>query len=128
MGSIAASLERGALENDQDYCAEHYRPFKNSLTGLTEQLSAALPEIPAQAKETADSSRLIQAIGGLKAAVESYDGVLAAENLAPCRDFSYGGELDGLIEKISISLDAFDFDEAMNHLIKMEGILNGTVR
>jgi len=127
LGSIAASLERWALDNDQDYCAKHYHPFKNSLTELMEKLNAALPDMPADAKETADSSRLIIAIAGLKAAVESYDSILAVQNLAPCREFSYGAKLDRLIEKISLSLEAFNFDEAMNHVIEMEGILNGTV-
>jgi PAS domain S-box-containing protein len=120
LGNSAGQLERAALENNTQYCNESYPPFRAGLAELKDRLNGALRPETANAKKNADKSSLAQTISAAKTAAETFDRDSALEAITPCSDFSYGEEVDGLLEKIIFALEAFDCEGALENIIKLE--------
>jgi CheY-like chemotaxis protein len=122
LGNNAARLERAGVENDQNFCEENYPPFRASLGKLAEKLNSALPEEPAEEKETADKSTLLPEIAKAKEAAESFDRDAALEIINEQIKFSFGEKEDELLRQIISALDAFDCDGALSKMNELEGI------
>jgi CheY-like chemotaxis protein len=122
LGNASAKLEHSALDGDVAYCEENYPPFKVGLLELAEVLRAALPEDNTE-KEAADKSALAPAAAEAKSAAESFDRDGALDALSPHTGFSYGADVDELLEKIISALEAFDCESAANKLTELEEIL-----
>ena len=120
LGNSAASLERAALENNISTVKEYYPPFRAGLVELKESLNGVLQLETGDTKESADKSSLIQVIADAKAAAESFDRDSALEIITPCSEFSYCAVTDELLQKIIFALEAFDCEEALENIIKLE--------
>jgi len=118
-GNLAGLLERAAIENDQPYCDENYPPFRTALVELMESLNTAFPKNNEQQKDTADISKLLQAINEAKTAAENFDRDTALELLAPHIGFTYSEEADRLLEKIIFALEAFDCEKSVNLMVEL---------
>ncbi|MCL2199136.1 MAG: response regulator, partial [Defluviitaleaceae bacterium] len=120
LGNSAAQLERAGMENNTQYCTEHYPPFKEALNELKAKLSEALPT-DTEEKETADKATLLPAIAEAKAKAEDYDRDAALEIIQEKAKFSYDEKTDDQLQKIISALEAFDCEGAKNIMIEMEG-------
>jgi len=123
-GNNAEDLEKTAFDNDVSYCNEKYPAFRADLVELSNSLNEILQGKSADSKEKADKSSIAAIINEVKTATESFDSILASELLTPCADYSYDDEIDELLEKIILSLDASDYDGAISEIEKLEKILH----
>jgi len=121
----AAQLESAAVDSDMPYINENYPIFRAGLASLSEELNEALKSGSAGAKESADTTLLPKIISEAKAATEAYDSMLALEILSPYIDFSYDPETDELLQKIVFSLEASDYESALDNITAMEDLQNG---
>ena len=119
LGNNAASLERAAKEDDIPYCKENYPDFKAGLISLEERLKMAIPEEEDQ-RETADVSALLPALGEAKTAAEEYDRDGALEIINKHAAFAYDEETDEELKQIVFALEAFDCEDAMEKMEKLE--------
>ncbi|MCL2169216.1 MAG: ATP-binding protein [Defluviitaleaceae bacterium] len=122
LGNASSKLERAALEDDTDYCKEHYPPFKQGLLELEKILHEALPKDDT-VKEAADKSALAPVLSAAKDAAESYDRDGALEHLSPHTAFAYGADIDKLLEETIFALEAFDCEGAANKLTQLEEMI-----
>gem|GEM_PF-3111423 len=120
LGSMAAQLERAAAEDNLPYCTEFYPAFSTGLMELRHGLAEAMQAETAEPKKTADPSALIPVIAEAKAAAEAFDRDAALEILTPCAEYTYGEETDGILREIMNALEAFQCEQALANLIKLE--------
>jgi len=126
LGSDAAILEREATEGNRINCLEIYPDFKCELFTLVNHLTIALQSINKKEKSSADISLLIQDVAEIRAAVESFDSDLALELISPYTEFIYGGEYDNLLTSFINALEEFDCEGALEIIMSLEDIINGT--
>ena len=117
----AAQLERAAMDLDESYINEKSPEFLTELEKLSVHLNEILQINSANMKKTGDKFLLAEIIPELKAAVESFDSILALEILSPYTDFSFDKETDELLEKIIFSLETSDYESAIAGIDEMEG-------
>ena len=127
LGSMAAGLERAATENDIGICNEGYPLFKEGLTELEAYLNEALkPEANAGSCE-ADTGNFAEAIlskiDEIKDAAELYDRDRGLELISPYAGTKLDGETEKLLQSIIFAFEAFDCEEALNNIMKLEVLL-----
>jgi len=132
LGNIAAGLERAALENDNILCNENYPPFKLGLTELEKNLSTALKQGSKPGSQLTgsqlagdNSEELISKLSEAKTAAEVYDRDRGLELISPFADTGTDEETNELLEKITFAFEAFDCEEALNNITKLEDLLSG---
>ncbi|MCL1863797.1 MAG: response regulator [Defluviitaleaceae bacterium] len=121
LGNSASQLERAGIEENLQYCKEHYPPFKDELLRLKEKLDEALPS-DTEVKEIANKSDLLPAIAEAKAKAEDYNRDAALEIIQEKAKFSYDEKTDEQLQKVISALEAFDCEGAKNILIELEEI------
>jgi len=116
----AAQLERAAIDSDTSFITKNYPAFRAGLASLSEELNDALQSGSSGLMDTADKTQLMKIIFDVKAATEEYDSMLALEVLSPYIDYSYDKETDELLRKIVFSLEASDYESALDNIATME--------
>jgi CheY-like chemotaxis protein/anti-sigma regulatory factor (Ser/Thr protein kinase) len=112
----AAALEKAAMDNDQDFCREHYPAFRAALVILADRLNEAIPSSAPEGKGTADKTAFAKALSEAREAAENYDSDLAIGLIAPYTDFAYDNETEEALKKIVHALEVFNCEEAINHI------------
>jgi len=125
LGASAAQIERATDDVDISYISKNYPELRTELVGLSEELNKVMQSESAETKETGDKSVLLKIISEVKTATEEYDSMLALEILSPHINFSYDTEIDEVLKKIVFSLEASDYERALDNLAIMEELLNG---
>jgi len=125
LGSMAAGLERAAVENDTGVCNEGYPLFKEGLVELEGYLNEAFKPASKQDNATAEPSivDLKPVLERAKAAAEVYDRDIALELISPFADTGPDDETNELIKNIIYALEAFNCEEALNNIIKLETLI-----
>jgi len=62
----------------------------------------------------------LRIMAGNETAAEGFDRDIALELLTPLGDFTYGKETDELLKNAILAVESFDFDEAIENILKME--------
>jgi len=134
LGSMAAGLERAAIENDTEYCNVNYPPFKSGLTELEGNLSAALKPgagaagaagAGAASESAAGAEPLSSKLAEIKAAAEEFDRDSGLELISPYEGTGSDDKTNELIKNIIFAFEAFDCEEALNNINELEVNLNG---
>jgi len=116
----AAQLERAAVDLDKSYINENYPAFRAGLVDLSEELNEVLQSGSTGTKETADNTLLPKILSEVKAATEDYDSMLALEILSPYIYSTFDTEIDDILRKIVFSLEASDYESALDNIAAME--------
>ena len=125
LGASAAQIERATDDVDISYISKNYPELRTELVGLSEELNKVMQSESAETKETGDKSVLLKIISEVKTATEEYDSMLALEILSPYINLTYDTEIDELLRKILFSLEASDYESALDNITAMEELLNG---
>jgi len=129
LGNMSAGLERAALENDIKYCFDNYPPFKSGLVELEDSLGAALKPgagaTSGSASAGACAEPLSSKLADIKAAAEEFDRDLGLEHISPYADTEPDEKTNELIQNIIFAFEAFDCEEALNNINKLEVLLIG---
>jgi len=125
LGSMAAGLERAATENDIEICNEGYPLFKEGLTELEAYLNEAFKPAPKQENTTAEQSTvdLKPILAEAKAAAGAYDRDRGLEIILPYDDSNKDAEINKLIKNIIYAFEAFNCEEALENIIKLETLV-----
>jgi len=127
LGSMAAGLERAALDQDTEYCNGNYPPFRSGLTELESDLNTAMKS----GSKTEDkkpgvfTEEFAAVLAEIKAAAESYDRDRGLELISPYTGTGTDDEAGKLLENIVFAFEAFDCEEATNNITKLEELLHG---
>ena len=127
LGTAAAGLERAALENNTEFCNENYPPFKAGLTELESSLNTAMNSGSNFGNKETDIhvDSLSSKLPEVKAAAEAYNRDLGLELISPYADTDYDEETNELLKKIIFAFEAFDCEEALSNISKLEVIISG---
>jgi len=121
----AAQLERAAIDLDVSYINENYQPFRIGLIELFEALNEVLQLGFTGIEKTGDKSLLPKIIFDVKKATQDFDSLLALEILSPYIGVSYNLETDKLLKELVFSLEASDYESALESIAAMEDLKNG---
>jgi len=125
LSHCAAQLEHAAVQADTSYIEKNYPVFKAGLVELSDTLKEILqPESGGNGK-IADKSLLPKIISEVKDAVENFDSILALDIINPYIDISYETGIDELLGKIVYSLEASDYDSALDNIAVLEDLISG---
>lgn len=122
LGTQADDLEQAAKSDQQAYCEQHYPDFRQSLSQLIDALQQVLPDEPTTDKQVADPAVLEGLLTTAKAAAQSFDrdGALAA--LSDTRSFTYGEQVDTLLQATWTALESFDCLGAVSHIETLQEV------
>jgi len=123
LGSMAAGLERAAVEKDTEICNEGYPLFKEGLTELEGHLNEALKSSAKQGKAEQSAVDLKPVLIEAKAAAEAYDRDRGLELISPFADLGPDDEANELIKNTIYAFEAFNCEKALNDIMKLEVIL-----
>jgi CheY-like chemotaxis protein len=116
----AQELENLAKAEERESCVELYRHFEEDITRLIKKLQK-LTAADSKPKIEGDNTLLLAMVEKIEKAAELFDSALALEIIASLtKEFSYGDELDGRLQKLTTAFECFDFDtaEELINLIK----------
>jgi len=125
LSHFAAQLEHAAVQADTSYIEKNYPAFRTGLVELSDTLNEILhPESGGNGK-IADKLLLPKIISEVKEAVESFDSILALDIINPYINASYETGIDELLGKIVYSLEASDYDSALDYIAVLEDLISG---
>ncbi|MCL1789372.1 MAG: response regulator, partial [Oscillospiraceae bacterium] len=118
LAESAQEIEGLAKEGEQEACNELYLQFNQNAAVLIKQLQTLISV--AEDKQSGDVKNVYAAIQRLSEAVELFDSALALEIINALTEFTYGGELDGLLVNLTGAFEQFNFDDAIEIISKIK--------
>jgi CheY-like chemotaxis protein/HPt (histidine-containing phosphotransfer) domain-containing protein len=123
LGDIAYKLEMAAKSGDEAFCKANYPGFREQLAAFHKKVADTIAEFDKKAapgKQTGDKQFLRGNLEKAIAAADGFDANEANNFMKKIAEFTYGAEIDILIDDIIKPLDAFDCDTAMSLMNKLK--------
>jgi HPt (histidine-containing phosphotransfer) domain-containing protein len=127
LGDIAYKLEMTAKSGDEAYCKANYPDFRELLTAFHGKIADTIADFDAKAapggtqgKQAGEKPFLLENLEKAAAAADGFDANEANTFMKKIAEFTYGGEIDILIDDIIKALEKFDCDSAMPIMSKLK--------
>jgi CheY-like chemotaxis protein/HPt (histidine-containing phosphotransfer) domain-containing protein len=126
LGDIAYKLEMTAKAGDEAFCKANYPNFRELLTAFHKKIADTIAEFDAKdsagktcAKQSGDMRFLAENLEKAFEAVDGFDANEANSFMKKIAEFTYGSEIDILIDDIIKPLEKFDCDSALPSIEKL---------
>jgi CheY-like chemotaxis protein len=122
LSETALRLETASKNDEADFCAQRFPPFKDKLISLHEDLLVIFPEAKEEAKkQKGDTAYLMENIEKALVAASDFDrdeGLKVVEDLLK---YDFGEQKNDLLKKTADALNDFNFDSVTELLTEMKG-------
>lgn len=123
IGEVAQKLEDLSKNGDMEACRQIHPGFISALTEFMDSVTAIIDKTESSEKLEGDISELISIMPGLEEAVEFFGAANALKLLESIRGYSFGDDIDGMVEDVTRAFEDFDFDAAEDYLTIMRRAL-----
>lgn len=121
LAELAYQLEMLSKDGDLDKCIALNPIFNEKVFKFLKTINAA--EYDSKEKEAGNITELALALPAVLKAAEIFDGALAQKLLTPFCGYSYGEELDSMIDGAVNALERFDYDGTVDLIEKLIGVM-----
>lgn len=113
----AEELEMAAKSEDYTFCLAHYGSFREGCLSFYDLASAAV--IPEAVAETESVKNFYEILTQIKADVEDYDVMAAAEKLMPLTRHRFDEDTDRLIAQAMEALETYKAQQALIYITEL---------
>jgi HPt (histidine-containing phosphotransfer) domain-containing protein len=121
LSETALRLETASKNNEVEFCAQRFPPFKDKLINLHEDLLVIFPEAKEEVKkQKGDAGYLSENIEKALVAASDFDrdaGLKAVEDMLA---YDFGAQKNDLLKKTADALNDFNFDAVTELLTKLK--------